>query len=136
MFYTLAQAVCSCINVANNQFWRQEMLHRVLDELFRLPQIWKKDNVAGFLLFCSEKVRERICYGCRIYLHLNYYPQLILDYLKNKLDTEERDQFSEVARLLIDMIKVSYRFDNDLCEGRGIGKILDVVIIWTKFHFI
>lgn len=50
-----------------------------------------------------------------------------MDYLKNKLDTEEEDQFAEVARLLIDMIKVSYRFDNDLCEGRGIGKILDLV---------
>ena len=71
MFYTLAQAVCSCINVASNQFWRQEMLHQVLDELFRLPQIWKKDNVAGFLLFCSEKVRENsFCFRYLIYLHL------------------------------------------------------------------
>ena len=56
MFYTLAQAICSCINITQNQSWRREMLHKVLDKLFNIPFSWKRDNVAGFLLFCSEKV--------------------------------------------------------------------------------
>lgn len=54
MFYTLAQAICSCVNA--NKKWRTEHVNRVLDELFKVPRPWRRDNVAGFLLFCSEKV--------------------------------------------------------------------------------
>ncbi len=56
MFYTLAQAVCSCMTAV--KMWKEELLVPVLDQLFRTPSPWKRENVAGFLLFCSEKVRK------------------------------------------------------------------------------
>ncbi len=54
MFYTLAQAVCSCMTAVRP--WKEECLVPVLDHLFCIPRPWKRENVAGFLLFCSEKV--------------------------------------------------------------------------------
>jgi len=55
MFYSLAQAICSCMSAVNH--WAENMLAKVLDELFINSQrLWKRENVAGFLLFCSEKV--------------------------------------------------------------------------------
>ncbi|TRY63560.1 hypothetical protein TCAL_08697 [Tigriopus californicus] len=105
MFYTLAQAICSCVNA--NKKWRTEHVNRVLDELFKVPRPWRRDNVAGFLLFCSEK--------------------LILDYLRDKLSCGSLKNVETVARLLFDMILVSYRFDNELNPERGIGKIFDLM---------
>lgn len=105
MFYTLAQAICSCVNA--NKKWRTEHVNRVLDELFKVPRPWRRDNVAGFLLFCSEK--------------------LILDYLRDKLNCGSLKNVEIVARLLFDMILVSYRFDNELNPERGIGKIFDMM---------
>ena len=55
MFYTLAQAVCSCLSITR---WKQNLLCDVLDAMFRIPRPWKRENVAGFLLFCSEEVRD------------------------------------------------------------------------------
>ncbi len=113
MFYTLAQAVCSCMTAVS--WWKEQMLVSVLDQLFCVPSPWRRENVAGFLLFCSEK--------------------LILEYLQRKLDKsgDGKSVFSRgnnvrlVARLLVDMIVVSYRFDNELSRDRGIGKIFDSV---------
>ncbi len=53
--------------------------------------------------------------------------QLILEYLKHKLDTVSDNCYQLVARLLVDMVIMSYRFENDLNPKRGIGKILDLV---------
>ncbi len=38
--------------------WKEEFLVPVLDKLFDIPRSWKRENIAGFLLFCSEKVRR------------------------------------------------------------------------------
>ena len=54
MFYTLSQAICSCTMAVDS--WKKEMMNQVLEQLIQIPSTWKKDNVAGFLLFCSEKV--------------------------------------------------------------------------------
>ena len=56
MYYTLAQAIC-CTMTTHPQ-WQVNYLTDVLDHLFWTPTQWKRDNVAGFLLFCSEKVRK------------------------------------------------------------------------------
>ena len=53
-FYSLAQATCSIVNYSAK--WGKEALPEVLLELFRTPDPWQQDNVAGFLLFCSERV--------------------------------------------------------------------------------
>jgi hypothetical protein len=60
MFYTLAQAVCSCITY--NKQWKDEMVSEVLDYMFQIPKPWLKENVAGFLLFCNETVTAKILY--------------------------------------------------------------------------
>jgi hypothetical protein len=54
LFFGLAQALCSCLN--SNQKWRDSMLVTVLDQLFLMPKAWPIENIAGFLLFCSEPV--------------------------------------------------------------------------------
>ena len=59
MFYTLAQAVCSCMTAV--PAWKETMMASMLDSLFNIPASWKRENVAGFLLFCSEKVRFSLC---------------------------------------------------------------------------
>ena len=56
VFYTLAQATCSIVNYSAE--WGAEALPDVLLELFKTPEPWEQDNVAGFLLFCSERVRS------------------------------------------------------------------------------
>lgn len=55
------------------------------------------------------------------------FRKLIMEYMKSKLDSRCPIMFVEVARILIDMIKVSYRFENELCAEKGIGKIFDMV---------
>jgi len=54
MFFTLAQAVCSCINL--NSEWKENMVNPVLEMMFTTPRPWDPINVAGFLLFCNEQV--------------------------------------------------------------------------------
>ena len=105
MFYTLAQAVCSCMTAV--PAWREAKMSGMLDSLFNIPASWKRENIAGFLLFCSEK--------------------LILEYLRRKLNRRTEAMFLEVGRLLVDMIIISHRFDNELSANRGIGKIFNKV---------
>ncbi len=54
-----------------------------------------------------------------------------MEYLQRKLDGAAKGfapgNVTLVARLLIDMIVISYRFDNELSRERGIGKIFDAV---------
>ena len=38
----------------------RETMPAVLDNLFQTPEPWKRDNIAGLLLFCSEKVKPII----------------------------------------------------------------------------
>jgi hypothetical protein len=52
----MAQAIC-CIVSAKPE-WKENYMADVLDELFMTPEAWNGDNVAGFLLFCSERVSE------------------------------------------------------------------------------
>ena len=54
VFYNLAQATCSILNFSPK--WGAEAMPQVLKELWKMPEPWEQDNVAGFLLFCSEKV--------------------------------------------------------------------------------
>ena len=131
MFYTLAQAVCSCMTAV--KMWKEELLVPVLDQLFRTPSPWKRENVAGFLLFCSEKVRKDKAQPHFRDLKKKSLcsPKLIMEYLQRKLDGAAKGfapgNVTLVARLLIDMIVISYRFDNELSRERGIGKIFDAV---------
>ena len=131
VFYTLAQATCSIVNYSAK--WGAEALPEVLLELFKTPEPWEQDNVAGFLLFCSERVRCGIgirtkrfhCYGIF---------QVILIYLKSLLDKPYCVEHSGgssiklVAFLLVDMIRVSHRFENYLNHEKGIGKIFDQIL--------
>ena len=55
MFFCMAQAICCCLNSRRHQ-WKNQMLVQVLDSLFHVPRPWPLENVAGFLLFCSEPV--------------------------------------------------------------------------------
>ena len=54
MFLPLAQAICCCMT--QNQDWKTQLLNPILDEMFQIPSTWMRENVAGFLLFCSEQV--------------------------------------------------------------------------------
>jgi len=114
MFYNLAQAVCCCMTAV--KAWAERSMVDVLDGLFssfEQGRVWKRENVAGFLLFCSEK--------------------LILEYLRAKLvaaagdDEDTYGEVHDVGQRLIDMIVMSYRFDNDMTAERGIGKIFDAI---------
>lgn len=109
MFYTLAQAICSCLTASPQ--WKDEMVCDVIDHMFTLPEVWRRDNVAGFLLFCSEA--------------------LILHYLQSMLVTGETEKICTAAQLIIDMVIVSHRFDNELSETRGIGKVFDTVCAYV-----
>lgn len=54
MFLDLAQAICCCMSLEFT--WKNEMLCSILDEMFQIPTLWLRENIAAFLLFCSEKV--------------------------------------------------------------------------------
>ena len=75
------------------------------------------------------------------YLTIQYklHFQVILMYLKCLLDKHESTERSgsstgagssldHVAGLLVDMIRVSHRFENFLCHEKGIGKIFDQIL--------
>lgn len=61
MFLTIAQAICSCM--LHDPSWKNEMLSPVLNEIFKIPSPWRHENIASFLLFCSESVRSYL--GCQ-----------------------------------------------------------------------
>merc|ERR550519_3297569 len=96
MFLTLAQAICCCLTHQSEEFSVSPML----DRMFQIPGQWLRDNVASFLLFCNEK------------LILHYIGEMI-----NALEIEKATQ------LLLDMIIVSERFDNELSSEKGVGKV-------------
>ena len=54
MFLVLAQAICCCLTHAPE--WKNNMLSPMLDEIFKIPGEWLRENVAAFLLFCNESV--------------------------------------------------------------------------------
>ncbi len=54
--------------------------------------------------------------------------QLILEYLQRKLSEETLHNIDLVGRLLFDMIIMAYRFENELSDDKGIGKIFDQVL--------
>jgi len=110
MFYTLAQAICSCLSACGK--WKKEAASQVLEEMFAIPQRWKRENIAGFLLFCSEA--------------------LILHYIQTKLDKCQEDQVKHAGKVLVDMVIISHKFDNDIEADRGIGKVFDVIAQYPK----
>ena len=77
MFFTLAQAICSCMSYSN--VWKEGMSSDVLDMMFQTPTLWMRENIAGFLLFCSENA--------------------ILHYVGSMIETEEDDQINKAAIL-------------------------------------
>ena len=79
----------------------------ILDEMFCIPGPWMRENIAGFLLFCSE--------------------QLIMTYVGDLIVTEDEEKLDKAARLVTDMIIMSHRFDNELSHKKGIGKVFDQV---------
>ena len=74
MFYSLAQAICSCLSASLK--WKREKVCDVLEAMFTTPSQWKRENVAGFLLFCSEGVRKRFLFNFSIKGHsINHFNQ-------------------------------------------------------------
>lgn len=107
MFFTLAQAICSCMSYSN--FWKEEMSSIVLDIMFRTPTLWMRENIAGFLLFCSESA--------------------ILHYVGSMIETEEDDRINKAAILVTDMIIMSHRFQNEFSSDKGIGKVMEKLLL-------
>ena len=105
MFSILSQAICSCMSY--NQQWKDSIMTDILDEMFCIPGPWMRENIAGFLLFCSE--------------------QLIMTYVGDLIVTEDEEKLDKAARLVTDMIIMSHRFDNELSHKKGIGKVFDQV---------
>lgn len=112
MFAVLSQAICSCMSY--NQQWKDSILTDVLDEMFCIPGPWLRENIAGFLLFCSE--------------------QLIMAYVGDLIVTEDEEKLDHAARLVTDMIIMSHRFDNELSHKKGIGKVFDQVSVPLILH--
>lgn len=110
MFYSLAQAICSCLSASGS--WKADSASQVLEEMFTIPHKWKRENVAGFLLFCSEA--------------------LILHYIKAKLDNGKEDQLKQAGKVLVDMVIISHKFDNTIESDRGIGKVFDIIANHSK----
>jgi len=110
MFYTLAQALCSCLSTSS--CWKHKSACRVLEEMFLIPRKWKRENVAGFLLFCSEG--------------------LILHFIQTKLESGKENQVKQAAAILVDMVIISHKFDNNIESDRGIGKVFDLISSYPK----
>ena len=103
MFFNLAQAVCSCASYCET--WKEDMVTDVLNAMFQLPTVWNRDNIAGFLLFCSEN--------------------LILHYVGEMFESEEEVDIRKAAILVSDMVIMSFRFENQLNHDKGLGKVLE-----------
>ena len=85
------------------------------NSLFKTPNEWIRDNVAGFLLFCSENI--------------------ILYYIGGMIETEEELEVKKAAILVSDMIIMSNRFENEFTCKKGMGRLLDrQVLIRIFFH--
>jgi len=110
MFYTLAQALCSCLSAGKN--WKRTYAAQVIEEMFTIPQKWKRENVAGFLLFCSEG--------------------LILHFIQSKLKTGKEEQIKQAGSILVDMVVISHKFDNTIEPDKGIGKVFDIISAYPK----
>jgi len=95
-FLTLAQAICCCLTHQSEEFSVSPML----EKMFKVPGQWLRDNVASFLLFCNET------------LILHYIGEMVL-----------AQDFEKATQLLLDMIIVSERFDNELSSEKGVGKV-------------
>merc|ERR1711994_426336 len=76
------------------------------------PQKWKRENVAGFLLFCSEG--------------------LILHFIQSKLKTGKEEQIKQAGSILVDMVVISHKFDNTIEPDKGIGKVFDIISAYQK----
>ena len=103
MFFNLAQAICSCASYCET--WKEEMVTDVLNAMFQIPTVWNRDNIAGFLLFCSEN--------------------LILHYVGEMIESEEEKDLKKAAILVSDMVIMSFRFENQLNHDKGLGKVLE-----------
>uniref|UniRef100_A0A0K2TE61 Fbox protein 47 [Columba livia] n=1 Tax=Lepeophtheirus salmonis TaxID=72036 RepID=A0A0K2TE61_LEPSM len=112
VFNRIAQCVCHLSQ--SSRLWRKTSLIQVLDILFQFPGEWMRDNISGFLLFCNEKV--------------------ILHYIYNKLDrAASQDIDLEIpAKLLVDVMIVSYKFDNQITHGKGIGSVIDRILSYIN----
>lgn len=53
--------------------------------------------------------------------------QLISHYLQGKIDSGSKQEVQLVGKLLIDMILVSHKFNNELAASKGIGKVFHLV---------
>ena len=105
MFFNLAQAICSCASYCET--WKEEMVTDVLNAMFQIPTIWNRENIAGFLLFCSEN--------------------LILHYVGELMESEEEKDIKKAAVLVSDMVIMSFRFENQLNSEKGLGKVLEKI---------
>ncbi|XP_040580203.1 F-box only protein 47 [Lepeophtheirus salmonis] len=112
VFNRIAQCVCHLSQSC--RLWRKTSLIELLDKLFQFPNEWMRDNVSGFLLFCNERV--------------------ILDYINNKLDRAALldIQLEIPAKLLVDIMIESYKFDNRITNVKGIGSVVDRVLSYTN----
>lgn len=120
MFLTLAQAICSCMQ--QKRAWKEEMLSSVLNDMFSIPTVWLRENIAAFLLFCSENVS----FLSNVILMLSYLiNQVILHYVGGMILDGEDCELEKAATLIIDMIVMSNRFDNELSSEKGVGRVFD-----------
>jgi len=107
MFLVLAQAICCCLT--HESEWKNNMLSPMLDEIFKIPGEWLRENVAAFLLFCNET--------------------LILHYIGDMILNGDEYEQEKAANLVHDMIIMSDRFDNELTSEKGVGKVFDKLCI-------
>ena len=56
------------------------------------------------------------------------YLKCLLDKHESTAHSDHSDPLDHVAGLLVDMIRVSHRFENFLCHEKGIGKIFDQIL--------
>lgn len=58
--------------------------------------------------------------------------QLILHYIGDMINDEEDDQLEKGAKMVIDMIIMSHRFQNELTGEKGIGKVFNKLCVIGK----
>jgi len=92
----------------------------------RIPSLLQRDG---------ESDTNHLLDKCYLY-NITFVFQLILSYLKTKVDQEDDDALREVARLIFDMMVMSQRFENELSSEKGIGKIFDLVCVTFTPRFL